>query len=198
MNICSVAVPTCTHLPYRCHHCSFFDRHTTAGERPPQGGAVGNLKLVCANVGDCRGVLCRGGRAIRMSEDHKPNRGDEERRVRSAGGYVINMGGIWRVTTASGAGAAVATKVCVCVRACLCACIGLICSCMCKCMCVCVCALTLRIKSRDCAWQKGVSNVNFFFCALVLCACSFQKLAHAYARLLPIVDECMRENLTSS
>jgi hypothetical protein len=27
-----------------------------------------------------------------------------------AGGYVVNVGGIWRVTTASGAGASVSTK----------------------------------------------------------------------------------------
>ncbi|EKX48370.1 hypothetical protein GUITHDRAFT_105978 [Guillardia theta CCMP2712] len=60
----------------------------------------GDLKVYCANTGDCRG-----GRAIRLSEDHKPNRGDEERRVRAAGGYVVNIGGVWRVTTAAGAGA---------------------------------------------------------------------------------------------
>jgi serine/threonine protein phosphatase PrpC len=59
-------------------------------------------KLFCANVGDCRAVLCRGGAAIPLSEDHKPNRRDEEARLKRAGGYVLNIGGVWRATNQRG------------------------------------------------------------------------------------------------
>lgn len=41
--------------------------------------------LWCANVGDSRAVLCRGGKARRLSEDHKPERRDERKRVEAAG-----------------------------------------------------------------------------------------------------------------
>lgn len=30
--------------------------------------------MIIANLGDCRAVLCRGGKAVRLSEDHKPSR----------------------------------------------------------------------------------------------------------------------------
>lgn len=43
---------------------------------------------LCANAGDSRAVLCRGGRAVPLSEDHKPNDPREERRIRAAGGTV--------------------------------------------------------------------------------------------------------------
>jgi len=47
---------------------------------------------------------------MRLSEDHKPNRGDEERRIKNAGGYVVNIGGVHRVTNAAGAGAGLNLK----------------------------------------------------------------------------------------
>jgi serine/threonine protein phosphatase PrpC len=40
-----------------------------------------------ANLGDTRAVLSRGGKAVRLSHDHKPV--DEEERIRELGGYVI-------------------------------------------------------------------------------------------------------------
>ena len=54
-----------------------------------------------ANVGDCRAVLCRAGKAIRLSDDHKPNRRDEKARIERAGGHVVDIGGIHRVCTAA-------------------------------------------------------------------------------------------------
>ncbi|EKX31539.1 hypothetical protein GUITHDRAFT_83052 [Guillardia theta CCMP2712] len=45
-----------------------------------------------ANVGDSRGVLCQDGRAVPMSDDHKPNRPDERRRIELAGGMVVTVG----------------------------------------------------------------------------------------------------------
>jgi len=42
----------------------------------------------CANCGDARAVLCRGGIALQLSADHKPDREDEHQRIKDAGGYV--------------------------------------------------------------------------------------------------------------
>jgi len=54
--------------------------------------ALGN-KLYIANVGDSRVVLSRGGKAIRLSYDHKPYLEDEEDRIRALDGYVIGESG---------------------------------------------------------------------------------------------------------
>jgi len=42
----------------------------------------------CANVGDSRALLCRDGKAVQLSLDHKPDRDDEAQRIESAGGFV--------------------------------------------------------------------------------------------------------------
>lgn len=42
----------------------------------------------CANVGDSRALLCRNGRALQLSLDHKPSRADEAKRIEEAGGFV--------------------------------------------------------------------------------------------------------------
>lgn len=47
-------------------------------------------QLVVANAGDSRAVLCRGGVAVALSEDHKPNQAREKARIEAAGGYVEN------------------------------------------------------------------------------------------------------------
>ncbi|KAF4730848.1 hypothetical protein FOZ62_018585, partial [Perkinsus olseni] len=44
--------------------------------------------LVVANAGDSRAILCRGGRVVELSHDHKPNSDEEKRRIEAAGGYV--------------------------------------------------------------------------------------------------------------
>lgn len=45
--------------------------------------------IVCANAGDSRSVFSKGGhKAVPLSYDHKPDDEEEERRIRSAGGYV--------------------------------------------------------------------------------------------------------------
>ncbi|OMP08483.1 phosphatase 2C (PP2C)-like protein [Corchorus olitorius] len=54
---------------------------------------VGKGKLVVANCGDSRAVLSRGGVAVALSINHKPDRPDELERVESAGGRVINWNG---------------------------------------------------------------------------------------------------------
>jgi len=42
----------------------------------------------CANLGDSRALVCRDGRAVELSLDHKPDRADEAERIESAGGFV--------------------------------------------------------------------------------------------------------------
>ena len=49
---------------------------------------VGN-KLYCANVGDARGIMCRDGKALDLSVDHKAKRKDEQERIKSNGGYIV-------------------------------------------------------------------------------------------------------------
>eukprot|EP00440_Ansanella_granifera_P020153 gb/GFBE01021893.1/.p1 GENE.gb/GFBE01021893.1/~~gb/GFBE01021893.1/.p1 ORF type:complete len:449 (+),score=49.29 gb/GFBE01021893.1/:1-1347(+) len=69
--------------------------------RPP-----GSCRLLIANVGDSRAVLCRGTpagseqqnqlSAFRLSDDQKPNRPDEQQRIQALGG-VVDFHGVWRV-----------------------------------------------------------------------------------------------------
>ncbi|KAK9075375.1 hypothetical protein SSX86_003698 [Deinandra increscens subsp. villosa] len=56
---------------------------------------VGN-RLYVANVGDSRTIISKAGKAIPLSEDHKPNRSDERERIENAGGVVM-WAGTWRV-----------------------------------------------------------------------------------------------------
>jgi protein phosphatase PTC1 len=60
--------------------------------------------LYTANVGDARVVLCRNGRALRLSYDHKGSDENEGRRVASAGGLILNnrVNGVLAVTRALG------------------------------------------------------------------------------------------------
>lgn len=46
--------------------------------------------LVVANAGDCRAVLCRRGKSIEMSRDHKPLCIRERNRIEASGGYVCD------------------------------------------------------------------------------------------------------------
>lgn len=54
---------------------------------------VSPSQLVIANCGDSRAVLSRGGKAIPLSSDHKPEREDELSRIEAAGGRVIFWNG---------------------------------------------------------------------------------------------------------
>ncbi|XP_010493741.1 PREDICTED: probable protein phosphatase 2C 71 [Camelina sativa] len=53
-------------------------------------------RLLVANVGDSRAVICRGGTAFAVSRDHKPDQSDERERIENAGGFVM-WAGTWRV-----------------------------------------------------------------------------------------------------
>ncbi|KAM6597216.1 hypothetical protein CsatA_007740 [Cannabis sativa] len=50
-------------------------------------------KIIVANCGDSRAVLCRNGTAVPLSSDHKPDRPDELSRIQAAGGRVIYWDG---------------------------------------------------------------------------------------------------------
>ncbi|KAH8975541.1 hypothetical protein BDL97_01G163300 [Sphagnum fallax] len=66
-----------------------------AGSTASTAVLVGD-RLLVANVGDSRAVICRGGKAVALSTDHKPNRTDERQRIEDAGGVVM-WAGTWRV-----------------------------------------------------------------------------------------------------
>lgn len=67
---------------------------TGADGDPPFSGStcimaiVRGSRLITANVGDSRAILCRARRGVPLSEDQKPNRPDEQRRIERAGGFV--------------------------------------------------------------------------------------------------------------
>ncbi len=54
-------------------------------------------KVIVANVGDCRTLIISNGRPIQMSTDHKPTNIDEQKRIASLGGSVVNCMGVARV-----------------------------------------------------------------------------------------------------
>lgn len=60
--------------------------------------------LYSANVGDARAVLCRRGKAIRLSFDHQAKVPEEKQRIKECGGIVINdrVNGTLAVTRALG------------------------------------------------------------------------------------------------
>jgi protein phosphatase PTC1 len=61
-------------------------------------------KLYCGNVGDTRIVLCREGRPLRLTYDHKGSDPNETRRVQNRGGIMMNnrVNGVLAVTRSLG------------------------------------------------------------------------------------------------
>ncbi|CAM0953489.1 unnamed protein product [Alopecurus aequalis] len=74
---------------------SEINTHRDDGSTASTAVMVGN-HLYVANVGDSRAVISKSGKAIALSDDHKPNRSDERKRIESAGGIVM-WAGTWRV-----------------------------------------------------------------------------------------------------
>lgn len=60
--------------------------------------------LYSANAGDARGVLCRAGRAVRLTYDHKGSDKQEAKRITDAGGFVMSgrVNGVLAVTRSLG------------------------------------------------------------------------------------------------
>lgn len=83
-----------------------------AASNTPTGDVQAKLKstssrarvLYTANVGDARIVLCRNGKALRLSYDHKGSDENEGKRVVNAGGLILNnrVNGVLAVTRALG------------------------------------------------------------------------------------------------
>ncbi|XP_050969015.1 protein phosphatase 1K, mitochondrial [Labeo rohita] len=46
------------------------------------------IELVVASVGDSRAMLCRKGKALKLTVDHTPERKDEKERIRKTGGFI--------------------------------------------------------------------------------------------------------------
>ena len=69
-----------------------------------QESATRQRVLYTANVGDARIVLCRNGKALRLSYDHKGSDENEGRRITNAGGLILNnrVNGVLAVTRALG------------------------------------------------------------------------------------------------
>ncbi|KAI1500415.1 phosphatase 2C-like domain-containing protein [Biscogniauxia marginata] len=69
-----------------------------------KGAAVRQRVLYTANVGDARIILCRSGKALRLSYDHKGSDENEGKRIANAGGLILNnrVNGVLAVTRALG------------------------------------------------------------------------------------------------
>ncbi len=69
-----------------------------------QDSASRHRVLYTANVGDARIVLCRNGKALRLSYDHKGSDENEGKRISNAGGLILNnrVNGVLAVTRALG------------------------------------------------------------------------------------------------
>ncbi|XP_055757216.1 protein phosphatase 1K, mitochondrial [Salvelinus fontinalis] len=72
-----------THLSY-FGNASFLTAGTTATVAVLRDG----VELVVASVGDSRALLCRKGRAKKLTIDHTPDRKDERQRIKLSGGFV--------------------------------------------------------------------------------------------------------------
>lgn len=93
------------------HAFAQLDRDLFEAQRPPHAfdrvgstasvclliQEAGQLRLICANCGDSRAVLCRQRRAMDLSEDQKPQNPEERARIEAAGGKVELYGPCWRI-----------------------------------------------------------------------------------------------------
>ncbi|XP_042368238.1 LOW QUALITY PROTEIN: protein phosphatase 1K, mitochondrial [Plectropomus leopardus] len=72
-----------THLSY-FNNASFLTAGTTATVAMLRDG----VELVVGSAGDSRAMLCRKGRANKLTKDHTPDREDERQRIQRFGGFV--------------------------------------------------------------------------------------------------------------
>ncbi|KAI0051824.1 protein serine/threonine phosphatase 2C [Auriscalpium vulgare] len=72
-------------------------------QAPPPGAPLRRM-LYVANAGDARGVLCRGGKALRLTYDHKGTDKQEAKRITDSGGFVMSgrVNGVLAVTRSLG------------------------------------------------------------------------------------------------
>ena len=76
---------------------------STIPQQPPGGPPLRRV-LYVANAGDARGVLCRKGRALRLTYDHKGTDKQEAKRIMDSGGFVMSgrVNGVLAVTRSLG------------------------------------------------------------------------------------------------
>nr|KMM72002.1 protein phosphatase 1K [Coccidioides posadasii RMSCC 3488] len=76
----------------------------TMSASKPENPTVRQRVLYTANVGDARIILCRNGKALRLSYDHKGSDENEGMRITNAGGLILNnrVNGVLAVTRALG------------------------------------------------------------------------------------------------
>ena len=87
---CRVCAQMCDDTIVATHTPASLKSGSTAVVVLMRRGVSGEpTRLYCANVGDSKAVLCRNGKAVEMSYDHKPSREDERQRIIEAGGTVI-------------------------------------------------------------------------------------------------------------
>lgn len=80
------------------------ERHSVHLLDPVRAGISFRRVLYTANVGDARAVLSRGGRAVRLTYDHKGSDLQEAIRIKDAGGFVMDdrVNGVLAVTRSLG------------------------------------------------------------------------------------------------
>lgn len=83
--IASAFLHTDTAFAEACSSDADLDSGTTA-----LAAVVIGRSLVVANAGDCRAVLCRRGKAVEMSRDHKPICLIERKRIEASGGQIYD------------------------------------------------------------------------------------------------------------
>jgi len=78
-------------------------RASTPPQHPPAGPPLRRV-LYVANAGDARAVLCRKGRALRLTYDHKGTDKQEAKRITDSGGFVMSgrVNGVLAVTRSLG------------------------------------------------------------------------------------------------
>ncbi|XP_020514550.2 protein phosphatase Mn(2+)-dependent 1K [Labrus bergylta] len=71
-------------------HLSYFNNDSVlkAGTTATVAMLRDGVELVVGSVGDSRALLCRKGRATKLTKDHTPDREDEKQRIKKFGGFV--------------------------------------------------------------------------------------------------------------
>lgn len=67
-----------------------ISKHATSSNPVSTFAQATRRVLYTANAGDARAVLSRGGRAVRLTYDHKGSDAQEAKRIKEAGGFVMN------------------------------------------------------------------------------------------------------------
>ena len=102
---CPFRLPARTHAPAQAFHETEREFLNIAGREGLRDGTTAVCAVIqrgkkeevltVAHVGDSRGVLCRAGYAVAITQDHKPDLEPEKARIEALGGFVSFIG-CWR------------------------------------------------------------------------------------------------------